>query len=137
MQRAFRGHIVMLIDARSYSDGETVAAGFRALKIGPLIGERTAGAGIWLTGRNRLSDRGVARIAEFGQFTMDGDWLVEGEGVTPDIEVINLPHETFEGRDRQLDRAISYLQEKLESEPVLPLESKPIPKVEEGAAPPY
>ena len=66
---------------------------------------------------------------------MEGEWLVEGEGVTPDIEVINLPHETFEGRDRQLERAIEYLQERLRVEPVLPLESQPIPGVEEGAAP--
>ncbi|MEM7220999.1 MAG: S41 family peptidase [Pseudomonadota bacterium] len=137
MQRAFRGPLVMLIDARSYSDGETVAAGFKALGLGQLIGERTAGAGIWLTGRNRLTDRGVVRIAEFAQFNMAGDWLVEGEGVTPDIEVINLPHETFEGRDRQLEQAVDHLTKKLLEESVAPLEAKPIPSVDEGAAAPF
>ena len=44
-------------------------------------------------------------------------WLVEGHGVVPDMEVDNLPHETFQGRDRQLEQAIEYLQKKIEAEP--------------------
>ncbi|MEM6584682.1 MAG: S41 family peptidase, partial [Pseudomonadota bacterium] len=52
MQNAYRGHIAVLIDERTYSDGETFAGGVKSLGLGPLIGTRTAGAGIWLSDRN-------------------------------------------------------------------------------------
>jgi tricorn protease len=45
----FRGHLVVLVDEMTYSDGETFAAGVKALKLGPLVGKRTAGAGVWLS----------------------------------------------------------------------------------------
>ena len=72
MQQTFRGHLAVLADAFTYSDGETFAAGVKALKLGPVIGTRTSGAGIWLSDRNRLADNGIARVAEFGQFDLDG-----------------------------------------------------------------
>ncbi|MGE4360073.1 MAG: S41 family peptidase, partial [Lysobacteraceae bacterium] len=121
MQQSFRGHIAVLADAMTYSDGETFAAGTRALGIGPLIGTRTAGAGVWLTDSNALVDKGRARVAEIPQYDLDGQWIVEGTGVAPDIEVDNLPHESFNGSDRQLDAAIQWLTRKLEADPVKPL----------------
>jgi tricorn protease len=51
MQNAYRGHVAVLIDERTYSDGETFAAAIKSLGIAPLIGTRTAGAGVWLTAR--------------------------------------------------------------------------------------
>ena len=78
----------------------------------------TAGAGIWLTSRNTLSDGGIARIAEFSQFDNEGRWLIEGRGIDPDIEVDNLPTTAFRGEDQQLNRAIEYLQEKLAEQPI-------------------
>jgi tricorn protease len=68
MQNTFRGHLVVLMDELTYSDGETFAAGVKALKLGPLVGKRTAGAGVWLSDGNGLSDNGMARVAENGQF---------------------------------------------------------------------
>lgn len=127
MQQAFRGHLVVLTDALTYSDGETFAAGVQALGLAPLIGTRTAGAGIWLTGRNTLVDRGLARVSEFPQYDIDGRWLIEGVGVQPDIEVDNLPHATFNGGDAQLDAAIDWLQRRLAEEPVPELQRQPIP----------
>ena len=128
MQQTFRGHLAVLADALTYSDGETFSAGVKALKLGPLIGTRTAGAGVWLSDRNRLIDGGVARVAEYPQFAAQtGQWLVEGVGVAPDIEVDNLPHETFLGTDRQLDAAIAHLRRKLQSEPIQPLKPAAIP----------
>ncbi|MEN3277110.1 MAG: tricorn protease [Massilia sp.] len=118
MQGAFRGHLVVLMDELTYSDGETFAAGVKALKLGPLVGKRTAGAGVWLSDGNGLADNGMARVAENGQFSSDGEWLIEGVGVTPDVEVDNLPHETFNGRDRQLEVALEVLEKKLKEQPV-------------------
>lgn len=127
MQQSFRGHLVVLADALTYSDGETFAAGVKALGLGPVIGTRTAGAGIWLSDRNRLADGGIARIAEFGQFGADGRWLIEGRGVDPDIEVDNLPRESHAGRDRQLEAAITELQRRLDAEPVVQPPAQAIP----------
>ncbi|HTR86832.1 MAG TPA: S41 family peptidase [Reyranella sp.] len=115
MQQTFRGSLAVLIDERTYSDGETFAAGVKKLKLAPLIGMRTAGAGVWLNDRHTLlSDRGNVRTAEFPQFAVeDGRLLVENEGVEPDIMVENLPHATYGGDDAQLKAAINHLLEKL------------------------
>ena len=118
MQNTFRGHLVVLADELTYSDGETFTAGVKALKLGPVVGKRTAGAGVWLSDGNGLTDNGMARVAEFGQFSSEGEWLIEGVGVAPDVEVDNLPHETFKGRDRQLEVALEMLEKKLKEQPV-------------------
>ena len=127
MQQGFRGHLAVLTDALTYSDGETFSAGVQSLKLGPLIGTQTAGAGVWLTDSNALVDRGRARVAEIPQYGADGRWLVEGIGVVPDIAVDNLPHESFNGTDRQLDAALDWLRRKLDAEPVQPLRPGTIP----------
>jgi len=126
MQYAFRGHMITLINERTASDGEAFAEGFRRLGLGPLLGTRTWGGEIWLTSSNLLVDRGIASAAEFGVYGPAGDWLIEGWGVEPDIEVDNLPHATFTGEDAQLDAAIEYLLRKIEAEPV------PVPAIPAG-----
>lgn len=129
MQQAYRGHLVVLINEGTYSDGETFAAGIKALGITDLIGTRTAGAGIWLTSRNSLSDNGMARVAELPQFGLDGRWLIEGVGVSPDIAVANLPVAQFLGEDAQLAAGVDYLRKKIIDEPVPPLRGAPLPPV--------
>jgi tricorn protease len=126
MQNAYRGHVAVLIDERTYSDGETFAAAIKSLGIAPLIGTRTAGAGVWLSDRPVLADRGIARTAESAQFAIDGRWIVEGLGVAPDVEVENLPHAAFKGTDAQLAAAVGMLEEAIAREPVLPLKPKPL-----------
>ena len=117
MQYAFRGHMVVLCDESTGSDGEAVTEGIRRLKLGTIIGTRTWGGEIWLSSSNRLVDGGIATAAEFGVFA-DGQWLIEGHGVDPDIVVDNEPYETFQGKDSQLDAAIKFLQDKIVKEPV-------------------
>ncbi|WP_394781209.1 S41 family peptidase [Undibacterium sp.] len=129
MQQTFRGHLVVLVDELTYSDGETFAAGVKALGIAPLVGRRTAGAGVWLSDRNRLADNGMVRVAESGQFAADGHWLIEGIGVIPDVEVDNPPHATFAGEDRQLETALQMLQKKLKDQPVKPYAPQAIPSL--------
>jgi tricorn protease len=133
MQQAFRGHLVVLADQFTYSDGETFTAGIKALELGTVIGKQTAGAGVWLSGRNRLVDRGIARVAEFPVFSLDGDWLTEGRGISPNIEVDNLPNATFQGKDAQLEAAMALLEKKISKVPVKPLRTKPFGPVEEAA----
>ena len=126
MQYAFRGHIVALQDEFTASDGEAFTEGFKRLGLGKVIGTRSWGGEIWLTGSNTLADRGVATAAETGVFSPEGQWLIEGHGVEPDLVVDNLPHATFLGRDAQLEAAIKHLEEQIRLKPV------PEPK-----APPY
>lgn len=117
MQYAFRGHIVVLVDQETASDGEAFAEGFKRLGLGKVIGMRTWGGEIWLSSINTLSDGGLARAPMMGVYGPDGTWLVEQEGVIPDIEVDNLPHATYMGGDAQLDRAIAELQAMIAADP--------------------
>jgi tricorn protease len=127
MQNAYRGHVAVLIDERTYSDGETFAGAVKALGLAPLIGQRTAGAGIWLSDRNRLADNGGVRIAESAQYSIDGRWIVEGYGVSPDIEVDNPPAASFKGEDAQLRAAVGLLTDTIAREPVPALVPRPLP----------
>ncbi len=117
MQYAFRGHMVVLVDQNTASDGEAFAEGFRRLGMGPVIGTRTWGGEIWLSSSNTLSDGGLARAPMTGVYGPEGEWLIEQIGVIPDIVVDNLPHATFNGQDAQLEAAIRYLKEKIAEDP--------------------
>jgi tricorn protease len=118
MQYAFRGHMVVLCNEGTASDGEAFTEGFRRLGLGKVIGTRTWGGEIWLSSSNVLVDQGIATAAEDGVYGPEGVWLIEGHGVDPDITVDNLPCATFKGDDAQLAAAIRYLQEKIEKDPV-------------------
>jgi tricorn protease len=126
MHYAFRGHIVVLCDRLTGSDGEAFTEGIRRLGLGKIIGVRTWGGEIWLSGSNKLADDGIATAAEDGVYGPEGKWLIEGHGVDPDIEVDNLPHVTFAGSDAELDAAIQYLRDEIKKDP------RPVPK-----SPPY
>jgi tricorn protease len=59
----------------------------------------TWGGEIWLSASNVLVDKGIATAAEFGVYGPEGNWLIEGHGVDPDVVVDNLPRATFDGKD--------------------------------------
>jgi tricorn protease len=118
MQYAFRGHVAVLCNERTASDGEAFTEGIKRLELGRVFGTRTWGGEIWLSFSNRLVDRGIASAAESGVYSPEGEWLIEGWGVEPDMVVDNLPHATFLGRDAQLEAAIEFLMRKIEQEPV-------------------
>ncbi len=126
MQYAFRGHIVVLCDQETASDGEAFTEGFHRFSMGKVIGTRTWGGEIWLSGDNIQADGGVATAAETGVYGPEGKWLIEGHGVDPDIVVDNLPHNTFTGADAQLQAALELLKQEIRTDP------RPVPK-----APPY
>jgi tricorn protease len=117
MPYAFRGHIVILVDQFTASDGEAFAEGFKKLDLGTAIGMRTWGGEVWLSSVNRLTDGGLARAPMMGVYSAEGKWLIEGHGFEPDIVIDNLPHETFKGKDAQLETAIDLLLKKIAEEP--------------------
>ncbi len=132
MQYSFGGHLVILVDERTASDGEAVADGFRRLGLGASIGVRTWGGEVWLTSSNRQVDGGITRASEMGVFA-DGEWLIEGWGFVPDVEVDNLPHATWNGRDAQLEAAVRHLMGLIEEDPRLWPEPPTYPELIPGS----
>ncbi len=117
MHYAFRGHLTVLCNERTASDGEAFSEGFKRLGLGKVIGTRTWGGEVWLSAQRWLVDSGMATAAETGVYGPEGEWLIEGHGVDPDLVLDNLPHATFNGQDAQLDAAISHLQELIAQDP--------------------
>ena len=117
MQYAFRGHMVVLCDQETASDGEAFTEGFHRFKLGKTIGVRTWGGEIWLSANNFEADGGIATAAELGVYGPERQWLIEGHGVEPDIVVDNLPHDTFAGGDAQLKAALALLKQEISADP--------------------
>jgi tricorn protease len=132
MQYAFRGHVVVLCDEWTASDGEAFTEGARRLGVGRVIGTRTWGGEIWLSFSNLLVDNGIASSAEYGVYGPEGAWLIEGHGVDPDDVVDNLPHATFKGEDAQLRAAVEYLQKRIKEKPVV---VPPVPRYPDKSMP--
>ncbi|UYQ90949.1 S41 family peptidase [Chitinophaga horti] len=108
------GPKVCLIDQYSASDGDLFPWQFKYHKIGPLIGQRTWGGVVGISGSLPFIDGGDMRKPEFAHFAADGSsFIIEGEGVHPDIEVVNDPYNEYKGVDTQLAEGIKVLLEKL------------------------
>ena len=108
------GPKVCLIDQYSASDGDLFPYQFRFHKIGPLIGQRTWGGVVGIRGSLPFIDGGTMTRPEFAHFDAAGTkFIIEGEGVSPDIEVVNDPHQEYIGRDIQLQRAIDEMKKAL------------------------
>jgi tricorn protease len=107
------GPKVMLINGWSGSGGDAFPYYFRGAKLGPLIGERTWGGLIGISGAPELVDGGNITVPTFRMYDPDGTWFPEGVGVAPDIAVDDDPSELVRGRDPQLERAIQEVMSKL------------------------
>jgi len=77
---------------------------------------RTWGGAVGIELHQNLVDGAVTTPPQFGLYGLDGDWLIEGRGVEPDIEVQNLPASVVAGEDTQLQTAVEYLLDQLASE---------------------
>lgn len=109
------GPKICLIDQYSASDGDLFPYQFRLYKLGPLLGQRSWGGVVGIRGSLPFIDGGDLRKPEFGHFDYQKQsWIIEGEGVSPDIEVINDPWQEFKGVDAQLNKAIDLMLEEIE-----------------------
>ncbi len=122
------GPKVMIINERAGSGGDLLPYLFRAMDIGTLVGTRTWGGlvGTWDT--PLFIDGGRMVAPRGGFFDVNGEWAVEGEGIAPDIEVIQEPKLVLDGKDPQLDAAIKEVLRKLETEKV-ELKPEPAPPI--------
>ena len=115
-----RGHFgpkVMLINGWSGSGGDALPYYFREAALGPLIGTRTWGGLIGISGAPPLIDGGSVTVPTFRMLSSRGDWFREGHGVEPDIEVLDHPAAMVGGGDPQLERAIEEVLRLLEVNP--------------------
>ena len=116
-----------LINGSAGSGGDAFPYYFRKLGMGPLIGTKTWGGLIGLSGNPPLLDGGSLSTPAFRFLDTEGHWAVENVGVLPDIEVIDRPDEIAKGHDPSLERAVAYLLQELEKHPPVPVKVPPIP----------
>ena len=110
----------MLINGYAASGGDALPYYFRNRGLGTLIGTRTWGGLIGISGNPMLVDGGGVLYPTFRIFDNDGAWTVENVGVAPDIEVWDLPGLIAAGGDPSLEKAVEVLLEALESYEELP-----------------
>ncbi|MBS3818128.1 PD40 domain-containing protein [bacterium] len=123
---SIQGPKVMLINETAGSGGDLLPWMFRKLNMGELIGKRTWGGLVGTLGFPVLMDGGYVTAPNLAIWTEKG-WVVENEGVPPDIEVNQTPKEVIEGRDPQLEKAIQVVLKKLKENPPRKLERPPYP----------
>ena len=113
----FHGPMVALTSETSASDGDIFPYHFRFAGLGPLIGKRTWG-GVVGGGNTPLIDGGSVFVPQSGTNAPTGEWIIEGEGVTPDIEVENDPISMLAGRDPQLERGVQEVLKRMAEKPM-------------------
>jgi tricorn protease len=121
------GPKVCLINKYSASDGDLFPWGFRALGLGKLIGMRTWGGIVGISGSLPFIDGTDLRVPFFTSYDMEGNWIIENYGVDPDIRIDNDPIKEWNGEDEQLSRAIEEVMKELKSRKPLP--KAPAPRV--------
>ena len=109
------GPKVMLINGWSGSGGDAFPDYFRRKKLGPLIGARTWGGLIGISGVPGLIDGGSVTVPTFRMYNPDGTWFREGHGVDPDIAVPEDLGSMAKGTDPQLERAITEIKSLLKT----------------------
>lgn len=123
---AILGPKVMLVDETAGSGGDLLPWMFHKLELGTLVGKRTWGGLVGILGFPELMDGGNITAPNLAIWTEDG-FIVENEGVPPDVEVEQTPADVIAGRDPQLERAIAIALEQLAANPQKKLTRPPFP----------
>ena len=133
---AHRGPKVMLINGWSGSGGDAFPFYFREAGLGPLIGTRTWGGLIGISGSPGLIDGGNVTVPTFRMYDVRGRWFAEGHGVDPDIPVDEDPSQLARGVDAQLERAIQEVLQRIKDQkpaaPRPPYERRTAPQTTAG-----
>lgn len=117
---AFLGPMIALLNENSSSDGDIFPYMFREAGLGQLVGKRSWGGVVGISNRGTLIDGGIVNVPQSALANAKGEYIIEGYGVDPDIEVDNDPKSVIAGRDPQLERAISELMKKIATPVKLP-----------------
>ncbi|MDX9771753.1 MAG: PDZ domain-containing protein, partial [Tenuifilaceae bacterium] len=114
---AHNGPKAMLINHYGSSGGDAFPYFFRQKNLGTIIGSRTWGGLVGMSGNASLMDGGYIAVPRFGIYNDKGEWIIEGVGVYPDIEVIDEPHKLAKGQDPSLEKAVEVLLKQLDENP--------------------
>ncbi|HET9380002.1 MAG TPA: S41 family peptidase [Streptomyces sp.] len=132
-----RGPVVALADEATSSDGDMITAAFKLLRLGPVVGQRTWGGVVGMTGRHRLGDGTVVTVPMNAAWFDAYGWSVENRGVTPDVEALRTPLDWAEGRYAEVDDAVRLALELLvTTPPATPPDHRDIPDRSRPALPP-
>ena len=101
-----RGPVVALADEATSSDGDMITVAFKLLGLGPVVGQRTWGGVVGMTGRHRLGDGTQITVPMNAAWFPEYGWSVENHGVEPDLAILRTPLDWAEGRHAQLDDAV-------------------------------
>lgn len=112
-----QGPKAMLVNGLAGSGGDMFPWLFKHNKLGPVIGTRTWGGLVGISGNPGLIDGGYVSVPTFGFYETDGTWGVEGHGTDPTHEVIDDPALMQNGGDPQLDKAIELMQQAIKEKP--------------------
>ncbi len=126
-----QGPKCLLINEDAGSGGDAFPSYFRQAGLGKLIGRRTWGGLVGISGNPSLIDGGAITVPTFGFYDNDGTWGIEGHGVDPDIEVMDDPAKMVDGGDPQLDAAIAHMLGELELHPYI-IPTRPAPPDRSG-----
>ncbi len=116
------GPKVMIINELAGSGGDALPLFFRQRGLGKLVGKRTWGGLIGVYDYPVLMDGGFFTSPRMAIFSPEGDWVVENEGIAPDIEVEQTPKLVIAGHDPQLEKAVEVVLQELAAHP--PLKTK-------------
>ena len=114
---AHHGPKCMLINGLAGSGGDMFPALFRQAGLGKLIGMRTWGGLVGISGNPSMVDGSSITAPTFAYYEKDGTWGIEGHGVDPDIEVVDDPAKLARGEDPQLDAAIEQMLDEIDKHP--------------------
>ena len=115
------GPKVLLIDKYSASDGDLFPWSFKANDLGTVVGTRTWGGIVGISGSLPYIDGTDVRVPFFTNYdAKTGEWIVENHGVDPDILIDNDPIKEFAGEDEQLNKAIEVALEQIKNRKPLP-----------------
>jgi tricorn protease len=126
---ANNGPKAMLINGYSSSGGDALPYYFRERKLGTLIGTRTWGGLIGISGNPGLMDGGTISAPQFRFLDNTGQWAVENAGVSPDIEVVDRADLVVAGHDPSLEKAVQVLLDELAKNPPKKVTVPPAPKI--------
>jgi tricorn protease len=107
------GPKICLMNHFSASDGDIFPYYFRKYGLGPLLGTRTWGGVRGIRGNMTLLDGGYITVPEDSLYGLDSEWVIENQGVSPDIEIEDDPASVLADRDPQLIGAVNYLLPRL------------------------
>ncbi|HSS21276.1 MAG TPA: PDZ domain-containing protein [Pyrinomonadaceae bacterium] len=124
---SIQGPKVMITDETAGSGGDLLPWMWRKFGMGKLVGKRTWGGLVGILGFPVLMDGGTITAPNFAIWTPDEGWIVENEGVAPDIEVEQTPADVINGHDPQLEKAIQVVMEELKKYPATQPKRPPYP----------